>query len=101
MEDTIRTQQQNKALHAYLRDVANEFNENGHSVQEIITLPIQFTPDIVKDCMFRRYIFALLGKNHTHELTQKEFHLAMTKFQEYMSRRYYLTSTIGDLDGFR
>ena len=54
-----RTGQQNKALHKYCQMVADDMNAAGYVADEVITLPIRLTGDLVKDCIFRRIMSAL------------------------------------------
>ena len=57
--DTQRTLQQNKALHKYCALVADEMNAAGYDANQVISLPIQLTGDIVKDCIFKVIMSAM------------------------------------------
>jgi len=54
-----RTGKQNKSLHKYCQMVADEMNAAGYDAQTVISLPIQLTPEIVKDCIFKAIMTAL------------------------------------------
>ena len=68
-----RTTQQNKSLHKYCAMVADEMNAAGYSAQEVFTLPIRLTPELVKECLFKRIMSAMYpDKESTTELSTTE-----------------------------
>ena len=69
-----RTSQQNRALHLYFRQLADELNDRGLSVQETLKpdVSIDWNERLVKELLFRPVQQALLGKKSTTELTTKE-----------------------------
>lgn len=73
MEDQ-RTTQQNRRLHQWMRELANELNDRGLYVQQVLkpTWEIQWTEELVKDNIVRPIAEAVAKKHHTHELTKKE-----------------------------
>ena len=48
-----RTDQQNKALHKYFEIMADDLSDSGYSVQEVCTLPIQWTKENFKENIWK------------------------------------------------
>ena len=48
-----RTNQQNKALHKYCELMAQDLSDAGYSVQEVCTLPIQWTKENFKENIWK------------------------------------------------
>ncbi|MCP4259769.1 MAG: hypothetical protein GY774_19990 [Planctomycetes bacterium] len=72
-EMTQRSPQQNKSLHKYCQWVADEMNAAGYDAQTAISLPIQLTPELVKECIFKRIMAAMYpDKESTTELSTTE-----------------------------
>lgn len=70
-----RTTQQNKAIHAWMRELAVEFNNRGLYVQKVLkpTWEIEWTEQLVKDNIVRPIAEAVAKTNHTSELSTKQF----------------------------
>ena len=83
-EKQTRTTQQNRALHAYFGLVANELNASGQSIQEVLkhSVEINWTPDNVKEVMWRSIQEALLKKKSTTNLETGE----VDKVYDHMNR---------------
>jgi len=68
-----RTLSQNSALHLYLELLSTALNDGGFDVQTTITVPVSFTPQTVKEYMFKRIMSALYpDKVSTTELSTVE-----------------------------
>jgi len=69
-----RTLTQNSAMHKYFEMVASELCEMGLTVEKVLTKPLEipWTPELVKELMWRRVQEAMFGKKSTTELTTKE-----------------------------
>lgn len=65
-----RTLLQNKSLHKYCELLAEALNDAGYDFKEVITMPVSFTKENVKEYMFRRVMSALYPDlESTTELT--------------------------------
>lgn len=72
---TPRTEQQNRALHLYFTQVASALNDAGYDIQKTLTnyrMELDWTPESIKECMWRPAQKALLGKHSTTELSKQE-----------------------------
>lgn len=71
-----RTDQQNRALHKFFEQVADELNAAGYSVQEVLTkhtsIDIPWNKESVKDILWRTVQVRLLGKRSTTELSKQQ-----------------------------
>ena len=77
-----RTQAQNRALHKFCNEVANECTAHGVTVQVFLdNAEVDVTPDIVKS-LWRKFGLIMFGKKSTADLTTKEF----VKVGEEMAR---------------
>lgn len=69
-----RTLQQNSALHLYYMWLATELNLAGYSVQLVLKekMDLDFTPEMVKELLWRPAQKAILKKKSTTELKKLE-----------------------------
>lgn len=69
-----RTLQQNKALHKYFTYLAAGLNASGFDMKKTLkeSVEIPWTPETVKDWLWRPIQQAQLGKESTTELTTKD-----------------------------
>lgn len=71
-----RTSQQNRALHLYLTQVANELDRQGHTLQDVVAKinKVEITPTMhnIKEVVFREIMKAMLGKDSTAFLAKQE-----------------------------
>lgn len=72
--DTKRTLTQNKAMHKYYELLASALNDAGFSVQMVLTKPLEisWSPNLIKELIWRRVQEALLNKDSTADLTSSE-----------------------------
>lgn len=74
--DKQRTIQQNKALHLYLSQVANELDRQGHTMQNVVQkiTKVEIKPTLynVKEMIWREIQKAVLGKDSTTFLEKNE-----------------------------
>ena len=68
----IRTAQQNRALHKYFAMVAEALTKAGLDIKQTIKADVSWTPDSVKDMMWRPLQIALLKKKSTTALKKNE-----------------------------
>lgn len=69
-----RTLQQNKALHMYFTLLADELNSSGYDMKRTLkpSVEIPWTPENVKEYLWRPIQEAYVNKESTRELTTKE-----------------------------
>lgn len=69
-----RTTRQNNALHAYLREVAEQMNARGMDMREVLKPTVEIAPtmQLIKDYMWRPIQKIVTGKESTERLTTAE-----------------------------
>lgn len=71
-----RTENQNKALHLYLTQVAGELDRQGYTLQDVVKQikKVEITPTMhnIKEVVWREIQKAQLGKESTTHLTKHE-----------------------------
>lgn len=74
IERTIgrRTNQQNKALHLFFTQLAEKLNEGGLDFKNVVTIDVPFTPEMVKNYLWRPIQRLVLKKESTRELNKRE-----------------------------
>mgnify|MGYP000906087362 FL=1 len=73
MEEKRRTLKQNKALHKYCAEAANECSAIGLTVQALVrNVEADITPELIKE-LWRSFARVKYGKTSTADLTTKEF----------------------------
>lgn len=84
-----RTAQQNKSLHLFCKQVADELNAQGLTVQEVLskfTMEIDWTPEAVKDLLWKRAQKAYLKKKSTTELDKLEVDPVYEHINRFLSQ---------------
>jgi uncharacterized protein YoxC len=73
-EEAKRTETQNNSLHRFCRELANDLNEKGLTVQFVIShsMDIDWSMQSVKDLLWRTAQKGHLGKVSSTELNTKE-----------------------------
>ena len=73
-ERSLRTEQQNRALHLYFEQVAEALNDGGYTVQFVLKekVEVDWDKDMVKDLLWRTAQQAILKKVSTTELAKQE-----------------------------
>ncbi len=73
-ETGIRTDRQNKALHLYFTLLAEEMNNAGYTVQLVLKekIDLDWTPEMIKELLWRPAQIAIIGKKSTTELDKVE-----------------------------
>ena len=74
MEYKQRTSQQNRALHKYFKQVADELNQAGYTVQLVLKekMDLDWNEKSVKELLWKSSQEALTGKKSTTELKKVE-----------------------------
>lgn len=68
----MRTLTQNRALHKYFGLLAEELNKGGLSVVKTLKVDVEWTPDSVKELLWRPIMEAVLDKKSTTQLNKDE-----------------------------
>lgn len=73
-ESKQRTLQQNKSLHALFGNLAQELNDSGLDQRKVLkeSVDIPWTPEAIKEQIWRPVQKAMLQKESTTQLTTKE-----------------------------
>ena len=81
---TKRTIQQNRALHKYCKNLSEALNDAGLDARETLKpeVEIPWTPEMVKELMFKPIMKAMLEKESTTELNTGE----VNKVYEVLNR---------------
>jgi hypothetical protein len=81
-----RTSQQNKSIHKYFQEVAQELNESGITLDVLLSgLEVDITPHVVKD-IFRKIGSVKFGIKSTADLTTKQIQECWEEFNRHLSR---------------
>lgn len=83
-----RTSQQNRSLHLYCTWVATALNDAGYSIEEVLknfTMELEWTPETVKEILWRTAQKRMFKKKSTTELLKasgeiNQIHEVMTRF---------------------
>jgi len=68
-----RTLQQNKALHKWCDLIANQLNDSGLYVTDVLKMETQWSMSKVKENIFKPVVKQLYNKNSTTKLKKDEF----------------------------
>ena len=68
----MRTITQNRALHKYFTILADELNKGGLTVTKVLKADIEWSPESIKEQLWRPIQKALLGKDSTTKLSKDE-----------------------------
>jgi len=88
---SIRSEKQNNALHKWFAMLAEEFNENGLDVREVVRkdYTIPWTGNLVKEVLWKKIQSSLTGKKSTTELDRdKEINLIYDTINRVLIERF-------------
>jgi hypothetical protein len=88
-----RTGQQNRALHLYYTLLAQELNNAGYTVQLVLKekMELDWTPDMVKELLWRPAQQAILEKKSTTELEkQQDIDTVYSHLNRHLSEKFGL-----------
>lgn len=88
-----RTKQQNKALHLYFTHLAEQLNDAGYDMKRTLKeeVAIPWTPENIKEFIWRPIQEAQLGKQSTTELESKEIDLVFNTLNRHLGERFGIT----------
>lgn len=91
-EDEKRTVVQNASLHLFFKQVSDEFIAGGidlkMALKENFEIPV--TEGIVKEVMWKQVQKAMLGKDHTADLTKKELQEIYDLFNLWLGEKHHI-----------
>lgn len=90
MEIKKRSKAQNSSEHLWFREIAEKLNDGGFTVQEVITMPISFTEQWVKEYMFLRIAKVMFDKSKSSLLTKKETSQCIEELNRALADRFAL-----------
>lgn len=82
-----RTIKQNRALHLMFEQLADNLNNEGMSVQKVLTLEAKFTGKLIKELLWRPTQKWLYKKKSTTELTTKELDEVFEVIQKALAEK--------------
>lgn len=85
-----RTSTQNKALHKYFELLAEELNDAGLDLKEVIKVDIPWSSDTVKQWLWKPVQKAQLLKESTTELTTAEVNKVYETINRLMAEKFNL-----------
>lgn len=87
-----RTSAQNRSGHLWFTHVADELNSAGMDMQVVLSkrLGIMWTPEAVKECLFKVLARAMYQKTSTTQLTSKEFTKVAEMLRDVIAKDYGL-----------
>lgn len=90
MADKPRSTQQNKSGHLWFTHIADELNNSGLEMQVVLAKRkgISWTPEAVKECLFKVLAKAMYNKTSTTQLSTKEFSKVTEQLQAVLARDY-------------
>lgn len=87
----MRTLQQNKSRHKWDQLIADKLNGAGFDVRIVLEklahTGVQWTPQMVKELMFRPIIQALTGQRSTARLTKEQHSLLIDEVIKFLGER--------------
>jgi hypothetical protein len=84
-ESKQRTTQQNRSLHLYFTLVADSLNQAGLDIKTAVDLDIPWTPENVKNLLWRPVQEVMLAKESTTQLTTKEIDQVWEVVNRYLA----------------
>ena len=92
-----RTNKQNNALHAYLRDVSEHMCARGMDMREVLKPTVEITPtmQIVKDYMWKPIQEKVLDKASTADLTTQEVDMVYQVISKHLAEKFDIVVPFG------
>ena len=87
-----RTDAQNRALHLFCQQVADELNNEGYDTRAFLaklpSIDVPLTKEIVKEALFRTVGRRMFGKEHTADWTKAELDRALDPIIKALGERF-------------
>ena len=71
----LRTLQQNRALWLWFTQISNKLNKDSFAIQDVIKLNTKWSPEKIKELIFKPVIKSLYNKESSTKLLKDEFEL--------------------------
>ncbi len=94
-QEPKRTKRQNDALHLYLSKVATALNDAGYSIQDVLsnfTMELDWTPNSVKEILWRQPMKSMLHKDSTTDMTTKEIDQIYLVLNRFLGEKLHMES---------
>lgn len=87
-----RTLKQNSSAHLWFSHIADTFNDSGLDMQATLAkrVGLRWTPEAVKECLFKVLARAMYNKDSTAKLTSKEFTAVAEMLRDVIAKDYGL-----------
>lgn len=88
-----RTGKQNDSLHLYFKWLSEAFNEGGYNVQLVLArkMDLDWTPNMVKELLWRPAQKVILEKESTTELTKmQEIDVVYDHLNRHVSKEFFI-----------
>lgn len=97
VKDT-RSLQQNKRLHQWCRELANEFNDRGLYLQKVLkpTWDVLWTEELVKDNIVRPIAETIAKTNHTSQLSKREIQQVIDTIDKNLLTKFDIDMPFSD-----
>jgi hypothetical protein len=94
----IRTTAQNRALHLWFRLVSDALTEVGADIKTTIKADVMWTPDAVKELIWRPVQKAVTGKKTTTALKKEDIDPIVTSINKILGERFGVTVPFPSMD---
>jgi hypothetical protein len=95
-----RTKKQNRALHLYFRLIAQRLNDAGLDMRVVLKpgIAIQWTPDMVKEYLWRKIQEIQLQKGSTTQLTTKDIDKIVVTLNSLLAEKFGIDQPFPSLE---
>lgn len=95
-----RTLRQNRMAHLWFTHLAEALNESGNDMQVVLSkrMEVWWTPESVKECLFKALTKAMYNKDSTTQLTTKEFTKVADMLRDVLARDYGVNVDIPSIE---
>jgi hypothetical protein len=89
-QEKLLTRQQQKAMHLWMKQVAEELNEAGLDMKKVLrpSIDISWTDKSIKEYLWRPVQYALLHKKSTTILTRKEIDIVWEELNRFLGEKH-------------
>lgn len=95
-----RTDQQNKALHVFFKQLSDQLNESGLDMKRVLMpeISIGWTPTTVKECLWRPIQQAYTGKKSTKDLETTEIDQIFAIINKHLGQEFGLATEFPSIE---
>jgi len=94
----IRTIQQNRALHKYFGLVSEALNDAGHDMKTVIKADVNWTPEAVKEVIWKRIQEAMVNKDSTTQIKKSDIDTIYHVVNRLLGERFGIHIPFPSLD---